>query len=122
MQLLENETLRDLPFPSEKIRTEELFLTPIITPPPRGRFITIRAFKKPGDSPVLAVRTNKTRTYRLGDENISVGQKDSLVQIRRGRINAVHKERIGTEKFPMRAAEPCPAIPLFLKQHFSQIP
>lgn len=70
-------TLCDILFPSEKIRIDKLFLTPITTPPPRGKFITIHAFEEPGTC-ALKVRIKKKGTYCLGDENILVGQKESL--------------------------------------------
>lgn len=53
----------------------------------------------------------KTGTYSLGDENIFVGQKESLAQIRRGKINTFNEERIRTKKFPLDTADPYPAIP-----------
>lgn len=70
LQFLEAKDLRDLPFPSKNIMTEESFLTPIITPPPRGGFVTVLGFGKPGESPVLTQPgLTIPAAYYLGDEN-----------------------------------------------------
>lgn len=104
----------DLPFLSKKIRTEEWFLTPIITTPSWGRFVTVLGFGKLRDSPILTQPGLTKRTaYYSRDKQYCESKKGSPVQIQRERIDTLTREHIWTEKFPVHVATP--PTPLSLK-------